>query len=77
MDPTVPAAVLLLLQVPVPPDAEASLSVMLEPVHIEVTPFIVPALGDVFTVTFVVAVSDPQLAVVSVKVIVVVPPLTP
>ena len=77
VDPTVPTAVLLLLHVPVPPDAVASLSVILEPVHIEVTPLIVPALGEVFTVTFVVAVSDPQLAVVSVNVIVVVPPLTP
>ena len=77
VEPTVPTAVLLLLHVPVPPDAVASASGIVDPAHTEVGPVIVPALGDALTVILVVVVADPQLTVVSVKVIVVTPALTP
>ena len=73
----VPTAVLLLLHVPVPPEAVASASGIVNPVHTDEGPVIVPALGDALTVTFTVVVADPQLTVVSVNVIVVIPALTP
>ena len=63
---TVPTAVLLLLHVPVPPDAVELLNVMHDPVHTDVAPFIVPATGITFTVIFVVVVADPQKALVTV-----------
>ena len=63
---TVPTAVLLLLQVPVPPDAVALLNVIHNPVHTDVAPDIVPAIGITFTVIFVVVVADPQKALVTV-----------
>ena len=77
MEPIVPMAVLLLLHVPVPPDAVASASVMVDPVHTDDGPVIVPATGDALTVMFVVFVTDPQLTLVSVYVIIVVPTLAP
>ena len=75
---TVPTPVLLLLQVPVPPDAVVLLNVMHDPVHTDAAPVIVPAMGDTFTVIFVVVVAVPHEALVSVYVIVVVPtPMPP
>jgi len=76
-DPTVPTGVLLLLQVPVPPDAVASLRLIVNPTHTLVVPVIVPATGDTFTNTFAVVVADPQYKLVSVYSITVVPGLTP
>ena len=75
--PTVPIAVLLLLHVPVPPVAVASANVMVNPVQTDDGPVIAPAKGDTLTVKLVVVVADPQKALVSVKVIIVVPALTP
>ena len=77
VEPMVPAAVLLLLQVPVPPDEVTSVSDVVSPAHTAVIPVIVPAAGEIFTVTVAVVVAVPQDAVLSVKVIVVVPGLTP
>ena len=77
VEPTVPTAVLLLLHVPVPPEAAASASVIVKPEHTAESPVIAPALGDAFTVMLVVVVAEPQLTVVSVKVIIVVPAPTP
>ena len=74
---TVPTAVLLLLHVPVPPDAVVLLKVIHDPAHTDAAPFIVPAIGDTFTVILVVVVTDPQKTLVSVKVIVVVPTAIP
>ena len=68
---------MLLLHVPVPPDAVASASVIVKPEHTEEGPVIAPALGDAFTVMLIVVVAEPQLTVVSVNVIIVVPALTP
>ena len=73
----VPTAVLLLLHVPVPPDAVKLLSVIFAPAHTDVRPVIAPAIGDTFTVTFAVVVAEPQKAVVSVNVITIGPGLTP
>ena len=75
--PTVPIAVLLLLHTPDPPDAVASLNGIVKVVHTLPGPVIAPANGDTFTVTTVVVVADPQNALVSVYVIVVVPTLIP
>ena len=77
VEPIVPTAVLLLLQVPVPPDAVASASVIVKPEHTDDGPVIAPAKGEVTTVTFIVAIADPHDAVVSVNVMVVVPAATP
>ena len=74
---TVPTAVLLLLHVPVPPDAVVLLNVIQDPAHTDEAPFIVPAIGDTFTVILVVVMTDPQKTLVSVKVIVVVPTAIP
>ena len=60
---TVPTAVLLLLHAPEPPNAVASVSVIVAPVHTEPGPVIAPATGVVFTVIIVVAVTVPQEAV--------------
>ena len=70
-------AVLPLLHVPVPPNAVASLNVMVRPVHTEEGPVIAPATGETFTVIFVVVVAEPQNVVVSVNEIVVVPTANP
>ena len=59
-DPTVPIAVLLLLHVPIPPDAVASVKVIVTPVHTDVEPVIAPATGVAFTVTTYVAVTVPH-----------------
>ena len=75
--PTVPTVTSLLLQVPVPPDAVVLLRVMHDPVQTDAAPVIVPAMGDTFTVIFVVVVAVPQKTLVSVKVIVVVPTAMP
>ena len=75
--PTVPTGGLLLLHVPAPPDAVASVNVIVRPVHTVAGPLIVPPIGDTLTVTFVVVVAIPQNALVSVKVIVVIPGLIP
>ena len=64
--PTVPAAVLLLLHTPVPPDAVASLNGIQDPAQTDVAPVIVPAFGDTFTVTFIVVTNDPHDVLVSV-----------
>ena len=77
VEPIVPTAMLLLLHVPVPPDAEASFNVMVWPAHTEESPVIAPANGDAITVTFIVVVTAPQNALVSVKIIFVTPALTP
>jgi len=74
---TVPTAVLLLLHVPVPPDAVVLLKVIHDPAHTDEGPFIVPAIGDTFTVILVVVITEPQKTLVSVKVIVVVPTVIP
>ena len=47
---TEPIGGALLLHVPVPPDAVASVNVMVKPVHTEVGPLIAPAAGDTLTV---------------------------
>ena len=73
----VPAAVLLLLQAPVPPEAVGLVNNDVVPTHSGPAPIIAPALGDTFTVTIVVVNTDPHDALVSVNVIIVVPPLTP
>ena len=73
----VPTAVLLLLQVPVPPDAVRLFRVIVDPAHTEERPLIAPATGDIFTVTFVVVVAVPHDPVVSVKVMVIIPGVTP
>ena len=57
---TVPTAVLLLLQAPAPPDAVASVSVIVAPLHTAPGPVIAPAAGTIFTVTIVVAVTVPH-----------------
>ena len=75
--PTVATEVLPLLQTPAPPDAVASLNGMVKPVHTLPGPVIVPANGDTSTVTIVVVVADPQNALVSVYIMVVVPTLIP
>ena len=72
-----PTAVLLLLQAPVPPDAARSFSGVVKPVHTVVTPVIGPTTGEALTVIFTVVVSEPQLTLVSVKIIVTTPALTP
>ena len=77
MDPTVPKVVLLLLHVPVPPDAEGLVRLSVNPTHTGPAPIIDPALGDTLTVTIVVVNTDPHDALTSVNVIIVVPPLTP
>ena len=77
VDPTVPIATLLLLHVPVPPEAVGSANDTLRPVHTDPGPVMAPAKGDTFTVTTKVVNADPHEALVSVKVIIVVPPLTP
>jgi hypothetical protein len=73
----VPAAVLLLLQAPVPPPADGFVNVNVAPTHTGPAPIIAPAFGDTFTVTVAVVNADPHDALVSVYVIIVVPPLTP
>ena len=65
-DPIVPTPGLLLLHVPVPPDAVKSLSVIVAPAHTAVRPLITPAAGDIFTVTFIVVIAVPHEALVSV-----------
>ena len=77
VDPTVPIVVLLLLHVPVPPVAVGLVSAIVNPWQTGPAPIIAPALGDAFTVTIVVVNNEPHDALVSVKVIIVVPPLTP
>ena len=72
-----PTAVLLLLHVPVPPEAVASLNGIVKPTQTAEGPVIAPATGDIFTVTLAVVVADPQKTVLSVNVIVVKPGLTP
>ena len=63
---TVPTGGLLLLHVPAPPDAVASVNVMVKPVHTVVGPLITPPIGDTLTVIFVVVVAVPQETLVSV-----------
>ena len=65
-EPIVPTPGLLLLQVPVPPDAVKLFSVIVEPTHTALRPLISPAAGDMFTVTFIVVIAVPQDALVSV-----------
>ena len=68
---------MLLLHVPALPDADGLVSVMVNPWHTGPAPTIVPALGDTFTVIVVVVNADPHDALISVKVIIVVPPVIP
>ena len=72
-----PKVVLLLLQVPVPPDAVGLVKLSVNPTQRGPAPTIDPALGDTFTVTVVVVNADPHDALISVKVIIVVPPVIP
>ena len=60
-----------------PPDADGFVNVMVSPWHTGPAFTIAPALGDTLTVTVIVVNADPHDALISVKVIVVVPPLTP
>ena len=77
VEPTVPTAVLLLLQVPVPPAADKSDNVIVKPEHTEPSPVIVPATGEAFTVTLAVVITEPHDVVLSVRLIIVVPAATP
>ena len=61
VDPTVPFVGILLLQVPVPPDAAGSLNVMVSPVQTVVAPDIAPIVGVGLTVTT--CVTLPQIVV--------------
>lgn len=58
--PIVATALALLLQVP--PDT-LLLRLIVDPIHTEVAPLIVPAFGTGFTVTVADAVADPQMLV--------------
>ena len=64
--PTVPTGGLLLLHVPAPPDAVASVNVIVKPVHTVVGPLITPPVGDTLTVIFAVVIAVPQETLVSV-----------
>ena len=68
---------MLLLHVPVPPDAVRLARVVVAPTHTELAPVISPATGVTFTVMVIVVNADPHNALVSVYVTIVVPPLTP
>ena len=65
-EPTVPTPGLLLLQEPVPPNAAASLNVIVDPLHTELAPLMVPAPGATSTLIFTVVTAVPQNALVSV-----------